>query len=132
MALLSNDLAKKVYQGFKGKLLTGIIRQLVVADSAALDEHGDAQDLAPVDTAIEGFDDEYSEYFRRKFSIPDSDVIVNIFVESAPGITPSEDDRVRFDRSGVSQWFQLRKVKVDPARALWVCGAFRISDPGAE
>lgn len=132
MGLLTGDIANTVYRSFKGKLLSGIIRQLSIPESGGLDGNGDPIDAAPIDTACEGFDDNYSEYFERRFEIPDGDVVIGIFAKSIPGVTLSKDDRVRFDRPEGSEWYQLRKTKIDPARALWQCQAYPIPDPGLD
>lgn len=129
MALLTGDLAKKVFKAFKGKLLTGLIRQTVTPDSGALDDLGDPLDSAPVDTAIEGFTEDYSAYFRATAGIPDTDTKVNIFAESCPGLIPSKDDKVKLIGRFGAQWYQLRSAATDPATALWVCRAFPIPEP---
>lgn len=125
MSLLEYDLAKSIYKGFKGKLLTGIIRQSVSASSGALDSYGDPIDPVPTDTAVQGFVDHYSAFYRAQAGIPDTDLRVNIFAQSAPDITPGKDDRVRFG----TRWYQLRAARTDPATALWDCQAFEIEAP---
>lgn len=129
MGLLDGDLAQQIYEGFRGKLLTGIIRQEAIPSSGALDSYGDPIDAQDVDTAIEGFSAAYNDAFRARAGIPEQDVKVCIFANSCPGITPSKDDKVRIDRAGVSTWFQLRKVGIDPAKAMWVCQSFEIAEP---
>lgn len=123
MGLLDGDIAKAIFAGFKGKLLAGEVRR----ESAAggLDEHGDPVAVAVSYTAMEGFTDEYSDFYRAQLNIPDTDLKVNIFAQSAPGFEPTKDDKVRFG----SKWYQLRKIKVDPAGALWECQAFEIEAP---
>jgi hypothetical protein len=123
MALLTGDLAKAIYSGFKGKLLTGELRR--ETPSAAVDEYGDP--LAPTIsyTAIEGFTSSYSEFFRAQAGIPDTDLKVQIFAQSAPSLVPNKDDKVLF----LNQWYQVRKVKKDPATALWTCQSFAIEPP---
>lgn len=123
MALLTGDLANKIFAGFKGKLLTGELRRETA--SGMVDEYGD--DLAPTIsyTAIEGFISQYSDMFRAQSGIPDTDLKVNIFAKSAPTLTPSKDDKVLMNGT----WYQLRAVKTDPATALWICHAFAIDPP---
>lgn len=129
MGFLDGPLAESIYQGFKGKLLSGVIRQRAPAQSTALDEYGDPLDLIPTETTIEGFTEDYDDAFRAKAGIPLTDLKVNFFGKSAPGITPGKDDIVRFTQAGVDTWYQLRRAKVDPAGALWVCQAFQIAAP---
>lgn len=129
MGILDGSLASSIYKGFKGKLLTGSLRQLVTPESGGLDEFGDPQDGTPVYTAIEGFVDDYDDAYRARAGIPDTDTSVNIFAKSCPGVTPTKDDICRMRQAGVDTWYQLRRVKVDPAGALWVCQAFVIPEP---
>jgi hypothetical protein len=132
MALLEGDLAQAIYDGFKGRLLRGVIRQFQSSESGSLDEYGDPIDLAPVDTAIEGFVEDYDAMYLARAGLPENSIKVNIFAKSAPSITPTRDDLVRFDRAGVSTWYQLRRVQTDPALAMWTCpDAFEIEDPTA-
>lgn len=123
MALLTGEIANKIFKGFKGKLLSGELRR--ETPSTAVDEYGDP--LVPTNsyTAIEGFVSGYDEQFRAESGIPDTDVKVNIFAKSAPSLTPNKDDKVLMN----GQWYQLRKVKTDPATALWVCQSFAIDPP---
>lgn len=130
MALLTGDLASQVFAAFKGKLLKGIIRQTVIPESGALDSHGDPIDSDPVDTAIEGFFENYDDAYKARAGIPLNDLQVNIFAKSCPGVTPTKDDVVKLiGTGGVAVWYQLRKVKTDPATAMWVCQSFVIPEP---
>lgn len=122
MALLTGDIAKKIFAGFKGKLLKGELRR--ETPSTALDEYGDSV-KEPSYFTVEGFVDEYSEFYRASAGIPDTDLKINIFAQSAPTLTPNKDDKVQF----LGQWYQLRRVGTDPATALWVCQAFKIDPP---
>mgnify|MGYP001562722116 CR=1 FL=1 len=131
MGLLDGDLAEAIFQGFKGKLLTGVIRQKAVPESGGLDDLGDAIDATPTDTPLEGFVDEYDAAFKARAGIPQTDVKVCIFAQSIPGVRPGRDDKARIDRSGSSQWYQIRRVMTDPALALWECQSFEIQDPDA-
>lgn len=123
MGLLDGDIAKEVFKAFKGKLLSGELRR--ETSNNTLDEYGDPTDPTISYFAIEGFTDEFSEFYKAKAGIPDSDLKVNIFAQSAPTLTPTKDDKVRFGTS----WYQLRKVNTDPATALWTCQAFEIEAP---
>jgi len=129
MAILDGDIASAIFKGFKGKLLTGLIRQRTVPSSGALDQYGDPIDLEATDTAIEGFVENYDDAYRARAGIPETDLQVNIFAKSAPAITPGKDDIVKFTRGTVDTWYQLRRVKTDPALALWQCQAFEIEAP---
>lgn len=127
--ILDGSLADAIYKGFKGKLLTGSIRQLVTPESGGLDSFGDPQDGVPVYTALEGFAEDYDDAFRARAGIPQTDVKVNVFAKSIPGIVPSKDDIVRLRQAGVDTWYQLRRAKIDPAGALWECQAFVVPEP---
>lgn len=131
MSLLSGDLASQIFAGFKGRLLSGIIRHQTVPESGGLDALGDPIDTATTDTAIEGFTEAYDDAFRNRAGIPETDLMVNIFAKSCPGVTPSKDDVVRIDHGTVAEWYQLRRVKTDPATALWTCQAFAVPDPAS-
>lgn len=132
MGLLDGPLAESIYQGFKGKLLTGSIRQRAPAESTALDEYGDPLDLIPTETDIEGFAENYDALYLARSGLPTDSVKVNFFAKSAPGITPSTDDLVRLRQAGVDTWYQLRRVKIDPAGVLWECpDAFEVAAPEA-
>lgn len=123
MGLLTGDLAKAIYNGFKGKLLNGQLRK----ESAigGLDEFGDPSDTVVEYHRVEGFVDRYSAFFKASAGIPDTDLMVGILAQSIPGIKPSIDDKVKMG----DQWYQIRKVNVDPATALWDCQSFAIGAP---
>ena len=129
MGLLDHDLAKAIYAGFKGKLLKGVLRKMVAPVSGGQDRYGDPIGAEPALLDIEGFDEAYSAMFRAQAGIPDSDVKVNIFAQSIPGVTPSKDDTVKLVRAGVATWYQIRRVDRDPATALWTCQSFEIPEP---
>lgn len=130
MGLLDGDLAKSIYAGFKGKLLTGIYRLEAVPSSAGNDDHGDPLITDPEDVPMQGFWDEYNLAFKAQAGIPQGDVKVCIFAESMPDVKPSQDGIVRFDTPGKpSRWFQIRQVQTDPATALWTCQSFEIEAP---
>lgn len=130
MGLLDGDLAQSIYDGFKGRLSTGVIRQSEVPTSGALDQYGDPADLATTDTALEGFFEEYDAMYITRAGIPKDSVKVNIFAKSCPGITPRKGNLVKLTRGGVDRWFQLRRVQTDPAQALWTCpDAYEIGTP---
>ncbi len=121
--LLTGKIADAIFKGFKGKLLTGELRRETPND--ILDEYGDPTLPTISYFSLEGFVDEFSDMYRVKAGIPDTDLKVNIFAKSAPTLTPTKDDKVLMN--GV--WYQLRKVRTDPATALWTCQSFRIDPP---
>ena len=123
MGLLTGDLAKAIFAGFKGLLLQGELRREI--STGGLDEYGDPLEVQPTYFSIEGFTDEFSSFYRAQASIPETDVKVNIFGQSSPGLIPQKDDQVIF--KGV--WYQLRSGDVDPADALYECQAFVIAPP---
>lgn len=128
MALLTGDIRQQVFAAFKGRLLKGVIRQKIYDASAGLDDLGDPIDSGTIDTGIEGFTENYSDFFQRTSGIPDGDVKVNFFAQSAPLVEPGKDDLVMFQdlKAGVvtSLWYQLRgPISKDPASALWTCQA---------
>lgn len=123
MGLLTGSIAKKVFKAFKGKLLTGQIRQ--ETPNTVLDEYGDPTLPTITYEPLEGFVDEYSDFHKANSGIPETDLKVSFFAQSAPTITPAKDDKIQMN--GV--WYQVRKIKVDPATALWVCQAFVIDPP---
>lgn len=132
VGLLDGNLPASIYQGFRGKLLGGVIRQAVAA--ADLDAAGDPETVAPKITKIEGFTENYSAFTRAQAGIPATDLKLNIFSASAPGIVPAEGNQARLDRKAagrtISQWYQVRgPVEIDPAGVLWVCQSFEIKAP---
>lgn len=130
MGLLDGQLAQAIYDGFKGKLLKGSLRREVIGDSSGLDELGDPVAAQPTTWGIQGFTDEYSDFFKAQAGIPTSDLKVCIFGKSLPaGVRPQKDDKVSFVQAGVSTWYQLRKATTDPATALWTCQGYVIPAP---
>lgn len=123
-SLLTGKLAKAIFKGFKGKLLKGELRR--ETPGGTLDEYNDPIDSAISYFSIEGFTDEFSDFYRAQAGIPETDLIVAFFSQSSPGLVPQKDDKVSFD--GVT-WFQLRKIKVDPAGALYENQAYAIPPP---
>lgn len=122
MGLLDGDIAKAIFAGFKGRLLKGTLRK---ETTSGVDEYGDALVSTPVTYSIEGFTDEYTAFYKAQAGIPDTDLKACFFAESAPGVTPGKDDKIKFR----STWYQVREVDTDPATALWICRAFVIPAP---
>jgi hypothetical protein len=117
MGMLDGDLAAALYNGFKGKLLSGEIVRNVGATSSDLDAHGDPTDVGQDRWEVEGFFDNYSRFTRAQAGIPDSTIKVCVFAQSAPGWTPQKDDLVRLG----DRWARLAggPLEIDPAGALW-------------
>lgn len=121
--LLDGQIADAIYAGFKGKLLKGKLRRRAVDETEGLDGLGDPKHIVETDYTCQGFVDNYSEFFRTSFGVPDTDLKVSIFAKSLPaGVRPTKDDLVQFQ----SIWYQLKTITTDPATALWECRASRI------
>lgn len=134
MGLLDGDLARAIHQGFRGRLLGGVIRRDAAPENVTLDAYGDPETTAPVVIPIEGFDEAYSAFSRAQAGIPDTDVRVNILGYPLGDFRPSEGDLIRLDRKDASgnttsRWFQVRRSSVDSAGALWTCQSFETEAP---
>lgn len=136
MGPLDGQLAQSIYDGFKGKLLSGRFYQHAVADSGGLDERGDplfSQPDDPDGVACEGFIDLYSAFTRAQAGIPETDLKVCLFGRSMPSVTPAANNL--FEVTGPSgsiylgRWFQVRKQGIDPAGALWELQSFEVEAP---
>lgn len=126
--LLTGKIADAIFKGFKGKLLKGELRQETPVGS--LDPHGDASDTSIAYFAMEGFTDEFSEFYKKQAGIPESDIKVNIFAKSlASGVSPTKDDKVNFNTGSGIKWYQLRAVGIDPAEAMFTAPGFEIEPP---
>ena len=125
--LLEGQIAKAIYDGFKGKLLKGTLTRAAPDRATGLDELGDPNSTVASSWPCQGFADNYSEFFRATAGIPDTDLSVSIFAASLPaGVKPQKDDRATLKDRGVSTTYQLRSASTDPATALWVCRAFKV------
>jgi hypothetical protein len=129
MGLLDGDLAESIYQGFKGKLLSGIFYQRIVPESGALDALGDPTDLGYTPTPCEGFTDGYSAFTRAQAGIPETDLKLCIFANSMPGVVPTQGNFAVLNTKLGPKWYEVRKRATDPAVALWECQAFEIPEP---
>lgn len=128
MSLLQGYLAQELYNGFRGKLLRATLWRAAPDVSAGLDDRGDPNLTTIFTWACQGFVEDYSDIFRLRAEIPETDSKVNIFAKSLPaGIAPLKDDKVQMPAG--QTWWQLRKVATDPATALWVCQSFRCEAP---
>jgi len=130
VGLLDGQLAQAVYDGFKGKLLGGALRREVLGESSGLDEFGDPISPTPQVWSLQGFTDEYSDFYKASSFVPTTDLKVNVFAKSLPaGIRPQKDDKVSLTQAGVTTWYQVRKVATDPATALWVLQSYVVPEP---
>lgn len=127
MGMLDGDIAKSIYAGFTGKLLSGEVRRKTRPSSGANDDHGDPVDLDTEIWQIEGFFDDYSRFTRAQAGIPDSTIKACVFAQSAPDWTPHKDDMVRLG----TQWSRLAggPLGIDPAGALWTLDAEKCEAP---
>jgi hypothetical protein len=130
VASFLDGMAGSIYAGFKGQLRKGVIVRNV---SGGLDSHGRPNGAILIGAPVEGFPDDYSEFFRAQAGIPATDLKVNLFAASIAGLRPQKDDRVRFDfpatasQPAYSQWYQLRAAATDPATVLWVCRGYAVA-----
>lgn len=127
MGLLSGQLAKAVYAGFKGKLLKGQLRRTVSATSGGLDSLGDPISVDDSLFSFEGFTENYDASYAARAGIPETDLKVNIFAASL-ATTPTKDDKAEIPL-GSGIWYQVRSFATDPATALWVCRAYKCKAP---
>jgi hypothetical protein len=127
MGLLDGDLAKSIYAGFQGKLLSGEVRRKSRPTSGANDAHGDPIELDNETWQVEGFFDNFSRFTRAQAGIPDGTVKACVFAQSAPDWTPHKDDLIRLG----TKWAQLAggPLDIDPAGALWTLDAMQITAP---
>lgn len=133
MGLLDGGLARQIYQGFRGKLLAGVIRWPAVPSSAPLDALGDPVGIVPpVTRPIEGLVESYSATVAAQAGIPGTDVQVSFFGETLGGLKPIPKCIVSLDEKGDhprTRWFLIRAARVDPAGALWQCQATETEAP---
>jgi hypothetical protein len=112
-SLLEGALAKAIYQGFKGKLLKGVLTR--TTPGGTLDANGDPTSVTPSTFTFEGFAENFTAFYRAQAGIPDGDVSILILAQSI-GTVPNKDDRVTL--RGAT--YQLRKqVEQDPANATY-------------
>lgn len=119
---LESLIRDKINQGFKGRLLAGTLRRETVASVDP--EYGDAIPGTPETYSFNGARLEYDERFRMQAGIPENDSNILIIAGSL-ATTPAEDDLLLLR----SQWFQIRKVRGDPANAAWECQSFEVPAP---
>lgn len=120
MSLLEGDLAKQIFDGFKGRLLKGT---LIRRESTGVTDENNDPVVQDVSYSCEGFIDSYDEYYRARAGIPIEDSKVGIFGSSIATI-PQIDDEVTMR----GQVWKIRRVMTDPALALYECQSYRIDD----
>lgn len=113
---------QQIYQGFKGRLLTLTFRKRT--RSGGVDEHGDAVTTSFATHSCDGIDSEYSAFYKSQAGIPITDVRV-LIIAGSMSVVPEKDDQVKVR----DQWFQVRAVVQDPARATYELQSFKIEDP---
>ena len=121
-SFLETQIRNEIYKGFKGRLLTGILRRATF--SGVVDSLGDPTEKTYTTYNLEGFVDTYSAFYKAQAGIPESDVKLLIIAGSL-AIAPRKDDQVRF--RGV--WYQVRRLGTDPGIATWELQSFQIADP---
>lgn len=118
-SFLESQLRNAIAKGFKGRLLVGTLSRVVNGD---VDEYGD-----PVETFVEyrmeGFEDEYSDFYRASVGIPETTVKL-VFIAGNSATVPQKNDRVVF-RTGK---YKIDAVKTDPALATYECQSTRVYD----
>lgn len=120
--LLTGLLAKQIYQGFKGKLLSGLLWRYT--PGAGVDPHGDPNPGTWAPLSLEGMIETYDSAYRARAGIPQDDVKILIFAQSL-STSPTKAD-VIFMRG---QYWQSRQVETDPAIATWTLQAFGVTKP---
>lgn len=113
-----SQLRAKLAQGFKGKLLIGVLTRTAYGD---VDDHGN-----PVETKfvhrVEGFVDNYSAFYRQQSGIPENDVRI-ILIAGLGAVDPIKDDVVKFVNFPE---YKIRQVSTDPGLAHYDCQSFGI------
>lgn len=124
MAGILDQVAKQIFNGFKGKLKAATLRRST--PGATLDVLGDPSSVTVTTYICEGFTDRFSAFYAAQSGIPLTDIKWNVFASSLPaGIKPQKDDQILYG----TQWYQIRTVETDPATALWSGAAFEIEEP---
>ncbi len=128
-SLLESFVRKAIAQGFKGRLLTGVLWRQV---PTSVDSSGDPTGGTPETYSVQGIRDSFNKAFAATAGIPTDDVrILLISGLILPVTTPVVDDMIRMrDATGVQKWHKVRAVlTVDPANAHIVLQCFEIPTP---
>ena len=122
MASILDSIASEIAKGFKGKLRSGTLRRAVPA--TGVDEFGDANAGTYATYTCEGVVSDYSAFYQQVAQIPDTDIRL-LLIAGSMSVSPKQDDQVNMD----GRWYQVRRVRTDPATAAWDCQAYVIEDP---
>lgn len=120
-SFLEKQLSKAIAKGLKGKLLVGTLQRQT---ATTLNSFGDPVPATPQSFRVEGFPDEYSDYYRAQVGIPEGAVKL-IIIAGNSATFPLKEDIVTFP--GFPD-FKIQKTKIDPAKAAYECQAFRVND----
>jgi hypothetical protein len=120
-SLLESQLRKAIAKGFKGKLLKGTLWR---SGATTVNTLGDDVPATPQTFSFEGFREDYSQFYRAQTGIPDTDCKV-VIIAGLCATTPSKDDKLQLR----GQWFQIRRVRGDPAGATHECQCFETGAP---
>lgn len=124
VSLIPTQVRKLIYDGFKGRLLTGTLRR--ASEGTGLDSKGDPTGVTYSTSSIEGIVDTYNAFYKAQAGIPDSDVRI-VVIGGSLSVTPQKDDQIKFR----DKWYQVREVSTDPALAHYELQSFEIEDPTA-
>jgi hypothetical protein len=116
-SFLEGKLAAALAKGFNGKLMPVILRKVV---TSGRDAHGDPITTTQ-DFAGQGFPDSYSAIVMAAAGIPATDSKI-ILIAGLTAAEPAVGDKVLVRLN----WFQIRNVVVDPARATFECQCFKV------
>lgn len=120
VSFLEGQLRNAIAKGFNGKLLTGTLSRPGAA--TGVDEYGDPIYTVPFEIPVQGFVDEYNDAYRATAGIPETDSKVCL-IAGLMSTDPQKDDKVKFPGFPL---FQIRKVKTDPAIAMWECQSYKV------
>lgn len=122
VSFLEGQLRNAIAKGFNGKLLTGNLSRPGAA--TGVDEYGDPIYTVPFEIPVQGFVDEYNDAYRATAGIPETDSKVCL-IAGLMSTDPQKDDKLKFPGFPL---FQIRKIKTDPAIAMWECQSYKVDD----
>jgi len=114
-----SQLRAKIAAGFKGKLLVGSLTRV---GGTTLDEYGDVIPGATQTFVVNGLVDEWSSLYKAQAGISEDDSNVIVILGLSETV-PVKDDKITFPGFPT---FQVRKVKIDPAKASAECQSFKV------
>lgn len=118
-SFLESQLRNSIAAGFKGKLLIGTLTRQV---SSGLNEYGDPVFGVEQSFIVEGFVDEWTSWYKAQAGIPEDDSNIVLILGNSQ-TTPVKDDKITFQGFPT---FQVRKVKIDPAKASAECQSYKV------